>query len=100
MRNHYHNDCVSTSRLAMVLVCVALVVLASATQILHSHALKSGAPDRMCTVCSVAHAGVIIVPLFLLLILSSVFQFLVIAQRSTRPLLTCAGLYVRPPPSV
>jgi hypothetical protein len=100
VRKHFHNDFVSRSWAVVVFVCVALVVLASAAQVLHSHTNNSVAPDRACTICSVAHAGVIIVPVFLLLVLSFLFQFLVIAQRSARPLLTLAGLYVRPPPSV
>jgi hypothetical protein len=99
-RHGGQSERVELSRFTLVLVCVSLAFLASAAQVLHAHPITSVAPDHTCTICSVAHAGIIIAPVFSFSIVLSFLHLLAIPQASARPLLTFAGLYVRPPPSV
>jgi len=82
----------------VALLCVLLIAFAGFAQAIHVHADNSQVPGHECSVCSVAHAGVLgssvyqPAPLFILTVLAA----------APRPVAKSAGfvssLHIRPPP--
>jgi hypothetical protein len=81
------------------LLCVLLIVFAGFAQAIHVHSDSSQIPGHECSICSIAHAGVLgstiyqFAPLFFLTVLIAV----------SRPKEKSSGfissLHIRPPPA-
>jgi hypothetical protein len=85
------------ARRASAVVCVLLVLFVSFVSVVHSHSSDSNA-DRSCSVCALAHAGVVPVeigqqiPILLPTVVSEV------AAEKSHSLLLVSSSYIRPPP--
>jgi hypothetical protein len=81
-------------------VCILLVFVAGFVAAVHFHADQSAASDRLCSVCALAHAGVVPaelgpqVPIF---IPSAVSEP---ATATPGSLLLVSSHFIRPPPAV
>ena len=87
-----------TLRRAVAVVCVLLVLLVGAAQMLHSHG-PSQAPDPGCSLCAVAHMSALPVPV----LAAPVSSETVVALRTPEHVsvarrLLSNHLYIRPPP--
>ncbi len=83
----------------MAMACVLLVVLVGFVQAVHVHAESSSLPGHECSLCSVAHAGVIRVSVFDVVQTATQERF-----SPTIDLVSClfrplSSLTIRPPPS-
>jgi hypothetical protein len=91
---------VSLARRVGVLLCILLIFFVGVVAAAHVHTRASALPDRSCSACALAHAGVAPVEL------SSpvpVFASTALAETPTeisRSLLFIPSLYIRPPPAV
>jgi hypothetical protein len=85
---------------ALSLFCIVLLMLAALAQVNHVHPQNSKLADHSCSICSVAHGGLLIkgvhhpIPLFV----SSMFARF--TEESAKSCLVISSLYIRPPPSV
>ena len=95
-----HKRCENRLARVLSLLCVFLVMLVALAQASHVHPQNSKLPNHSCSICSVAHGGLLVkatyhpIPLFT----SSIFIGL--GQESTKSFLDISSLYIRPPPSV
>lgn len=83
---------------AAALVCVFLILLTGFIAAVHVHPGQAAASDHACSICALAHAGVIPValgapvPIF---VSSDAFEP---AAQTSRSLFFVSSLYIRPPP--
>jgi hypothetical protein len=88
-----------TSILALSLLCILLVAFTGIVQAVHVHTDNSKLPSHECSICSVAHAGVLIstvyrpVPLFVRRVLVASPQ----VEHSSFGFVS--SLRIRPPPA-
>lgn len=84
----------------LAVLCVLLVALVGAVQATHVHPENSKLPSHECTMCSVAHAGVLNnivsppVPLFVQTV------FVVVFDPVSKSSEFVSSLHIRPPPAV
>lgn len=95
-----HRKRQSTLARALSLLCLFLVMLVALAQTNHVHPQSPKLANHSCSICSVAHSGLLIkgayqpIPLFARSILVA------LSQESTKSFLVLASVYIRPPPSV
>jgi|SRR6516164_7817605 hypothetical protein len=83
---------------AAALLCVFLIFLVGFVAVAHLHSGNSATPDHSCSLCALAHAGV--VPLVLnvpapILVSSAMLDH---SPEISPSLLLVSTLYIRPPP--
>lgn len=80
------------------LLCVLLIAFAGFVQATHVHTDQPDSASHECSVCSVAHAGVL--PYIAALPIPIVFESACVPREdaSPKPLLLASFLYIRPPP--
>ncbi len=88
------------ARRASAVVCVLLVLFIGFVAAVHSHADNSGANERSCSVCALAHAGVVPVALSAPIPVFATYALYVTRADSPRSLLFVSSFYIRPPPVV
>ena len=91
---------VSLARRVGVLLCILLIFFVGVVAAAHVHARASALPDRSCSACALAHAGVAPVELTSPV---PVFTGTALAETPTEvshSLLVISSLYIRPPPGV
>ena len=83
---------------ATVCICISLIFLTSFVAVSHFHARDLSSPDRSCSLCALAHAGIVVnnaaVP-------TPVFAPSILAESPTatqHSLLLVSSHYIRPPP--
>ena len=87
----------NVARRASAVLCVLLVLFISFVAVAHSHSSDSNT-DRSCSICALAHAGVVPVeiasqiPILIPAVISET------AAESSRSLLLVSSSYIRPPP--
>jgi len=87
----------TVARRASAVLCILLVLFISFVAVVHSHSVDSNA-DRSCSVCALAHAGVVPVeinahvPILMPAVISET------AAESSHSLLLVSSSYIRPPP--
>jgi hypothetical protein len=85
------------ARRASAVLCVLLVLFISFVAVAHSHSSDSNT-DRSCSICALAHAGVVPVeigahvPILIPAVISET------AAESSHSLLLVSSSYIRPPP--
>ncbi len=85
---------------AGALACVLLALFIGTVAAIHAHPDTSKTPEHSCSICAMAHSGVVAVavstpaPIFT----SSALQ--IISAPGLRSLLLISSLYIRPPPAV
>ncbi len=95
----FYPRALSLARRAGVLLCVLLIFFVGVVAAAHVHTRTAGLPDRSCSACALAHAGVAPVEL------SSpvpIFTGTALAETPTEvshSLLVISSLYIRPPPA-
>ena len=83
---------------ALAVLCVGLIFLTGIVAAVHVHADQSSTPDHSCSLCALAHSGVVPavsslpVPVF---VSSGFFES---AGETSRSLLSVSSSYIRPPP--
>jgi len=88
------------ARRASAVVCVLLVLFIGFVAAVHSHPDNSRADERGCSVCALAHAGVVPVVLAAPVPVFASYALYVTRADSPRSLLFVSSLYIRPPPVV
>jgi hypothetical protein len=79
-------------------VCVLLVCLTGFISAAHVHPAKANAPDRSCSVCAMAHAGVVPVELGSPIPVFTSSGTLEESAESVPSFALHSALYIRPPP--
>jgi len=100
MRQLQHPRITGLAHRAGTLLCVVLVLLVSLVAVAHVHAKSVNGQDRSCSVCALAHSGVVTTE-----VSSPSFAFTSTALNATpaeqvHSLLLRSSLYIRPPPAV
>jgi hypothetical protein len=85
---------------AISAVCVLLVCLTGFITAVHIHPARANAPDRSCSVCAMAHAGVVPVELTSPAPALSSSGTLEESAESAPSFALHSALYIRPPPLV
>jgi len=95
-----HQRALTMTRRASAVICVLLVLFIGFVAAVHSHPDNSRADERSCSVCVLAHAGV--VPVALSAPVPVFASSAVHLTRTVSPLslLFVSSLYIRPPPVV
>jgi hypothetical protein len=88
------------ARRASAVVCVLLVFFIGFVAAVHSHPDASRTPERSCSVCALAHSGVVPVALTAPVPVFVSSTLYVTRAHSPRSLLLVSSLYIRPPPVV
>jgi|SRR5450432_4749054 hypothetical protein len=88
------------ARRASAVVCVGLVLFIGFVAVVHSHPDNSRADERSCSVCALAHSGVVPVVLSAPVPVFASYALYVTLADSPRSLLFVSSLYIRPPPVV
>lgn len=80
------------------LLCILLVAFAGFVQATHVHSDRPDSANHECSVCSVAHAGVL--PYVAVSSIPIVFESVLVSREGASPksLLLASFLYIRPPP--
>jgi len=80
------------------LLCVLLIAFAGSVQATHVHIDQPDSANHECSVCSVAHAGVL--PYIGASPVPIIFESAVVSREEVSPkaLLLASFLYIRPPP--
>lgn len=82
------------------LVCVLLIVFTGVVQAVHVHSENSKVPSHVCSVCSVAHSGVVSSHVYR----SAPLQVRALAATTTENFAQSSdvvfSLHIRPPPAV
>ncbi len=93
-----HPRALTVARLASAVVCVLLILFIGFVSAVHSHPDAARTPEHSCSVCALAHAGVVPVQLSAPLpIFTSTALRLTVAD-SPHSLLLVSALHIRPPP--
>src|SRR5258707_14034397 len=100
MTQSVHPRALTLARHASAVVCVVLVLFIGFVAAVHSHPNASRAPERACSVCALAHAGVVPVALSAPVPVFARSALYVTRADSPRSLLLVSFLYIRPPPVV
>src|SRR5260221_10177638 len=100
MTRSIHPRALTLSHRASAVVCVLLVLFIGLVAAVHSHPNASRAPERSCSVCALAHAGVVPVALSTPVPVFASSAVYVTRADSPRSLLLVSSLYIRPPPVV
>jgi len=82
------------------LICVFLVMLVALAQANHVHPQNSKLANHSCSICSVAHGGLLVKGVYRLVPRFAPSMFVGCAEESSKSFLVIASLYIRPPPSV
>jgi hypothetical protein len=88
------------ARRASTAVCVGLVLFIGFVAAVHSHPDNSRADERSCSVCALAHSGVVPVALSAPVPVFASYALYLTRADSPRSLLFVSSLYIRPPPVV
>ena len=88
------------ARRASAVICVGLILFIGFVAAVHSHSDSSGTDERSCSVCALAHAGVVPVALAAPVPVFATYALYVTRADSPRSLLAVSSLYIRPPPVV
>jgi len=93
-----HPRALTVSRRASAVVCILLVLFIGFVSAIHSHSDAARTPEHSCSVCALAHAGVVPVQLSAPVpIFASTALHLTTAD-SPHSLLLVSSLHIRPPP--
>jgi hypothetical protein len=84
---------------ALPLVCVLLVAISGFAQAIHVHTDDSKLPSHDCSVCSLAHAGVINIAIFNPVPVFTRAELFVAPDAVYQSLAFAFWLRIRPPPS-
>lgn len=95
-----HQRPLAMARRASAVVCVLLVLFIGFVAAVHSHPDNSSSSERACSVCVLAHSGVIPVALGAPIPVFTSYPLYVTRAHSPRSLLFVSSLYIRPPPVV
>lgn len=85
---------------AAAVVCVFLIVLVGFVAAVHFHSDSGTAADRACSVCALAHAGVLPAELHSQLLIFVPTQISQAAEPALASLLSVSAHSIRPPPAV
>jgi hypothetical protein len=100
MNTSAHSRTLTMARRASAVVCVGLVLFIGFIAAVHSHPDNSRADEHGCSVCALAHAGVVLVALGAPIPVFASYALYVTRADSPRSLLVVSSLYIRPPPVV
>src|SRR5205807_1177533 len=85
---------------AVTLTCIVVVMIAASAQASHVHSKNSKLGQHDCSVCSVAHSGVLVTSAYRPALLFSPSTFIHLQSVSLKSFLLVSSLHIRPPPSV
>jgi len=96
-----HNSAKATTAFrAAGLLCVLLISLSGFITAVHAHNPRTGSSERACSVCALAHSGVVAVEIQLHAPVPVAFEsFKPLAQQSPS-FAQFSSFYIRPPPAV
>ena len=100
MTQSVHLRALTLARRASAVACILLVLFVGFVAAVHSHPDNSSASERACSVCALAHSGVVPVALGAPVPVFSSYTLYVTRAHSPRSLLFVRSLYIRPPPMV
>jgi hypothetical protein len=85
---------------AVTLICIVVVMIAASAQASHVHSKNSKLGQHDCSVCSVAHSGVLVTSAYRQAPSFSPSAFIHLQSVSLNSFLLVSSLHIRPPPSV
>ena len=85
---------------AVTLICIIVVMIAASAQASHVHPKNSKLGNHECSVCSVAHAGVLVTSAYRPAPLFFPSTFIHLQSVALKSFLLVSSLHIRPPPSV
>jgi hypothetical protein len=100
MNTAAYSRALTLARRASAVVCVVLALFIGFVAAVHSHPDNSRADDRACSVCALAHAGVVPVAFTAPVPVFANYALHLTRAASPRSLLLVTSLYIRPPPVV
>jgi len=89
-----------TASAALSLLCILLVTFVSVVQAVHVHTDNSKLPSHECSICSVAHAGVLSTTVYRPVPLFVRAAVVVSPEAARKSLGFVSALRIRPPPAV
>lgn len=85
---------------AGAVACVLLVIFIGTVSAVHAHLETSKAPEHSCSICALAHSGVVAVAISTPVPVFARSAVGLTAAVGLRSLLLVSSLYIRPPPAV
>jgi len=100
MEEFVYPRAVSLARRVGALLCILLIFFVGVVAAAHVHARAAGLPDRSCSACALAHAGVAPVELSSPVPVFTSTALAEIPAEVSHSLLVISSLHIRPPPAV